>query len=845
MIEIQLAFSSGEVAPALYGRSDVDRWKAALKLCSNWVVQPEGGIIDRQGFELKASITGSDIRMIPFEFGPADSYVVAAIGTKFYFIRNGSLVADEDTPFATFTVNSSLTKANLRWVQSGDTVYLVDGILAPYKLTREALGWEATDATRDDNWTLTAAPMTPTITASVTVTITPVAGTDQIRYRVSYTDKEGAESAPLRGATVTGTASLVSSRWNINKTAHGLETNDTVEVTEAKSSTAAVRVYEVGDFVRIQKVDVDNFSIAGVDSAVSGNFKYRTTGDSEIGAQPSTGSPRVITWTAVPGADFYNLYREYGRVFGYIGSTSNVTFSDPGIIPDTKDTPILGKDPTRAVDANGVNAPSAVGLFQQRLMYGGFSADTERIVGSHIGNYVAFDPGAEDASGLDFELAGRTVSGIQHMLEIAGRAVVLTNTAEWVLKGSTGGGLTPTAINARVDSYHGSSSVVPALVGTSLIYVQRGSRIVRDAQYDFGQEALVSRDLTLWAKHLFKQTITRVVYQRTAGLVWCLRSDGVLLGLTYIPDQNIWGWHQHTISGRSIVDLCVVSESNTDRLYVATIDSGKVNICRLPNEWISGDVDDHLGFDQGLTYDGRLAGYATLTGGTTWKTTETLTLTASSSVFAEGDVGKDFLLKGSAGEKVYLLVTGYTSGTVLTVRPKTIVPTALRSVASTSWARCASTVSGLAHLEGQTVGVIADGSAEPQAVVSSGAITLSRPFGRVQVGLPIVCDAQTLDLEASEKDTSLGDFKHVTRVILQVNESRGAHVGLSESTLEPMFPEYSAPLSNATPDLQSGAREVLMDATHTASGSILIRQSSGLPSTILTARTVFNEGTLR
>ena len=845
MSEIQRAFASGEVSPSLYGRSDVERWRAALKTCSNWVVQPEGGITARQGFELKASITGSDVRLIPFEFGPTDSYVVAAIGSNFYFIRNGSVVQDEDAPFGNFAIASALTKANIRWVQSGDTMYLVDGVGVPYKLVREALGWETTDTTRDDNWTLTAAPMTPTITADVTITITPVAGSDQIRYRVSYTDKDGDESAILRGATITGVASLVSSRWNILYAAHGLETNDSVEITEAKSSDAGVRIYEIGDIVRIQKVDANNFSVVGSTGAVSGNFKYRKTGDSEIGASPTTSSPRVITWTAVSGADFYNLYREFGRVFGYIGSTSALTFSDPGIIPDQKDTPIVGRDPTRAVDANGANVPAAVGLFQQRLMFGSFTADTERIVGSHIGNYSAFDPGAEDTSGLDFELAGNTVSGIQHMLEIAGRAVILTNTSEWVLRGSSSGGLTPTAINARVDSCHGSSSVVPALVGTSLLFVQRGSHIVRDARYDFGQEALVSRDLTLWAKHLFKETLTRVAYQRSADIVWCLRSDGVALGLTYIPDQNIWGWHQHAIRGRDIVDLCVVSEENIDRLYVATIDAGAVHICRLPEEWVSGDVDDRLGFDEGLTYDGTLAGSATLTGGTTWYTTETLTLTASSALFVVGDVGKDFLLKGTGGQKVYVRCTAYTSTTVLTVQSRTIVPTSLQATASVEWARCASIFSGLTHLEGETVGVIADGGVEPTAVVSAGAITLSRSFARVQVGLPMVCDAQTLDLEASEKDTSLGDFKHVTRVILNVLDTRGAQVGLTEATLEPMFPEYSAPLSGATPDLQSGPREVLMDAMYDASGSILIRQDSGLPATILNARTVFNEGDIR
>lgn len=842
---IQRAFSSGEVAPALYGRADVDRWRSALKLCRNFIVRSEGGIEARQGFELKASISGSSVRLVPFEFGPADSFVIPIVDSTAYFLRDGALVQDEDAPFGNFTLAFPLTKANLRWVQSGDTMYLVDGVNVPYKLVREAIDWETTDTTRDDNWTLTVAPMTPTIATGVTLAIAAAAGADQLRYRITYTDREGAESAVLRGSTVTGTASLSGSRWNINEVGHTLETNDTIEITEAKADDAGARVYEVGDLLRIQRVDADNFTVAGNNAAVSGDFKYRLLGDTEIAAQPTTATPVTMSWNAVTGADFYNVYREFGRVYGYIGSTAALTFSDPGIVPDTKDTPVVGRDPTRAIDASGPNVPTAVGIFQQRLAYGGFSEDSERIIASHSGNYSAFDPGAEDASGLDFELAGRTVSGVQHMLEIAGRAVVLTNTAEWILRGSTSGGLTPTAINARVDSYHGSSSVVPALVGSSLIYVQRGSRIVRDARYDYQQEALSSADLTLWAKHLFEMDIRRVAYQRSADIVWVLRADGVLLGLTYIPDQSIWGWHQHNISGQTIEDICVVSENNIDRLYVATIHDSKVHISRLPIDWITEDVDDRLGFDEGLFYDGTLAGVGTLTGGTNWITTETLTLTSASAPFVVGDVGKDFLLRGSGTAKVYVTVQSYVGATSVTVKGRTIIPPSLRGTASVEWARCATVFTGLDHLNGQTVGVIADGSAEPNEVVSGGSIALDRPFARVQAGIIVTSTAQTLDLEASDKDTNLGDFKHVTRVIVRAQDTRGAEVGLSDTTYEPMFPEYTEPLSNATPNLQSGTREVLMSATHDASGSILIRQNRGLPTYILNARTVFNEGDLR
>jgi hypothetical protein len=918
--EIQRAFSSGEVSPSLYGRADVDRWKAALKTCRNFIPKAEGGIVNRQGVEFVRSIGSTTYaHFIPFEFGPTDSYVLVGYfggSDRIGVFRNGAAVPgdpiiydcvlvdsgavrDIETPYEnlfvvgdkvrlstdgsppsgteyTITIINSATNFRIgggttpgtltgvkiirstalvtptmlsfgaffnvdaaRFVQSGDTIFLADGQVVPQRIVRE----DEAGYSRDVSWHPDTAPLTPDIITGITVAASGSAGTNQIRYRITRTDKDGLESGVLRGSTITGTASLVGNRWNINYTAHGLETNDTVEVTEAKDNTAGALTYKVGDLVRVVKVDANNFTVVG-NGAVSGNFKYRALGDSFLGAYPSTSTVATITWTAVADADYYNVYREFGRVYGYIGSTSDTTFSDNGIVPDQKDTPVIGQDPTRAINDNGANIPAAVGLFQQRLMFGGFSEDTERIVGSHVGNYTAFDPGAEDASGVDFELAGRTVSAVQHMLEIAGRAVVLTSTAEWVLRGGTGGGLTPTAINARADSYNGCSSITPAVVGSTLVYVQRGDKIVRDSRYDYAQEALDSRDLTLWAKHLFTPGLTRVAYQRSEQVIWCLRTDGVLLALTYIPEQEIWGWSRHDIAGREITDICTVSEDNRDRLYcMVQKNSTTFDVCRMPLEWESGDVDDHIGFDEAVTYDGTLAYTGTLTGGTNWTTAETLTLTAAGSVFVVGDVGKVFMLRSSEDD-VYVTCMAYTSGTVISVKPLTLVPTGLRGIAADTLFRCTNTLSGLTHLEGLSVGVIADRSREANKTVASGSITLSRHFARVQAGLPITSEAVTLDLEASERDTALGDFKHVTRVILNVLNTRGAQVGLSSTTLEPMFPEYTD-MTNGAPALQSGAREVIMQSAHTDTGSITVVQDLGLPTTILNARTVFNMGTER
>ena len=926
---IQRSFSSGEVDPALYGRADVDRWKAALKECKNWIVQPEGGMVVRQGFELKARIpytaSAFDILLMPFEYGPSDSYVQVAHNGICNVVRNGTLLRGAATlsgsldkgvtPFRVTNANNLLTNGdyvkfstgtlagntyqisgatvfptvgagfnlvgtvatagvesvsyaatlvsglqpiaefsfqtieyNSRYVQSGD-VQFISAYPYPRKFTRL---YEASGSLDRENFNIRSEIVNgyPTVysVASLAVVSSGGAGTEYIRYRVTVSNRDGEESAVIRNTAIT--AASISGTTTITVTttaAHGLLTNDSIYMTLSLNDDAGTQIYKAGDVVRVVVTGANTFTVSGNGSTTTtGAFIYQRI-SATMGPvnTPSSSNYATISWSSVPGAASYNVYREFGRVYGYIGSTSDTSFIDRGIIPDQKDTPVIGISPMRWQNTNGSNYPSAVGLFQQRLIWANFLYDSERIVSSHVGNYEAYDPGAEDASGIDFGLAGRTVSGVKHLVEIAGRAIVLTNTSEWVLKGGTSGGLTPTAINARADSYYGCGDQIPAVIGSSLIYVQRGDRIVREAKYDFSQEALASADLTLWAKHLFTPEVKRLAYQRTSQVLWILRKDGKLLGLTYVPEQNIWGWHQHEIAGRLVHDICIVSEDGVDRLYCAILDGTYINICRLPLAWESGNVDDHIGFDMALTFDGTLAGTGTLTGGTDWTTDETLTLTASTSNFVAGDVDKVFLLR-LGDESVYVTCTGYTSGTVISVTPNTIVPVALQGVASESIARCAQTFSGLDHLDGITVGVIADGSREPDEVVASGAITMDGWFARVQAGIKIVSDARTLDLEPDDKDTYLGDFKHVTRVYLRVKDTRGLKVGLDAAYLEEFMPQYNENvLVNATPTLQSGPVEVLMDATHEALGSVLIRQDTGLPATVLNARPVFNTGELK
>lgn len=97
----------------------------------------------------------------------------------------------------------------------------------------------------------------------------------------------------------------------------------------------------------------------------------------------------------------------------------------------------------------------------------------------------------------------------------------------------------------------------------------------------------------------------------------------------------------------------------------------------------------------------------------------------------------------------------------------------------------ATTISGLDHLEGETVDVLADGAAHPQRTVASGAITLQRASSVVQVGLPCPAKLATVRLNAGAADgTAQGKTKRIHRVVVRLLDTLGGKLGPTETTMD-------------------------------------------------------------
>lgn len=144
----------------------------------------------------------------------------------------------------------------------------------------------------------------------------------------------------------------------------------------------------------------------------------------------------------------------------------------------------------------------------------------------------------------------------------------------------------------------------------------------------------------------------------------------------------------------------------------------------------------------------------------------------------------------------------------------------------------ATTISGLSHLEGKTVNILADGAVHPQRTVTSGSITLDVPASVVQVGLPITSDIKTLPL-AMQVDASFGQgrYKNVNKAWLRVFRSSGIFIGPNSDSLVEAKQRTTEPYGSP-PDLKSEEIQIMLSPSWGDSGSVFIRQSDPLPLTI-------------
>ena len=90
-------------------------------------------------------------------------------------------------------------------------------------------------------------------------------------------------------------------------------------------------------------------------------------------------------------------------------------------------------------------------------------------------------------------------------------------------------------------------ALIPVVIGNEAIFAQFQGKVIQGIIYQFAYSAFTSSELNIFARHLLKDwSVLDMCYQQNPdNIIWFLRSDGILLGLTYLREQEVVAWHHH------------------------------------------------------------------------------------------------------------------------------------------------------------------------------------------------------------------------------------------------------------------------------------------------------------
>jgi len=281
---------------------------------------------------------------------------------------------------------------------------------------------------------------------------------------------------------------------------------------------------------------------------------------------PCTGDISYATTTRM---DYQNRYPEYiytptitgnpmiiNAVELYVVGGAVLTFTDDYITPNVAITP---PKQTELFKADG-ELPGLVTLYQQRLMFAASLKSPSKYWLSRPGEFENFSS-SDVITETDPIIAALPLTKgprINHI--IAQRDVHLfCEGSEWLLKPTSSNALSYKTIVTQMQSAAGCAEWLPPVpCGTSLLFVEKSGRSVREYKYDYANDGFAGRDISIVSASLFegRRIIGWAFQQHPDSILWCVMSDGGMLGFTYMPEHEVYAWFKADLTDAQVLAIC-------------------------------------------------------------------------------------------------------------------------------------------------------------------------------------------------------------------------------------------------------------------------------------------------
>jgi hypothetical protein len=611
------SFAAGELSPSLAARVDMAQYAIGAKFIENFIVLPQGGLVNRPGTEASIPLGPfTEACLIPFSRAGGESFTILVC-------RNGNETAGTVLyAFAgtTLIFSSAILGAfwpdlkKLRWLQSNDVLFLFHP-----DTPVQTLSYRPGESMRFrlEAFNIKNGPFRDTNTdedkkcevrqiSSGEYLIYPyfeafVPAADCVGELFKITQKVESASGEI-------TLKKGSTEWSILADVFGAFTWRTsgkwigeivvqqcVSENHLEGTVSEDWVWEDFKTYKSDSGAEENFSFSGTVEEYSTLFRFKV-GDTDLNKDVS------ITWS-FDGGVFERVFRitsVFGEnALGYTMVSAKSVDRINGSVEATDEW---------AFGAFGKRTgyPSLGAFHQERLVLARTNGDPETVWMSKPAAWNDFGTSlpAKDDDSISFTLASKDANEIRGLAS-RGDLLLFTASGEWTAKaGAKTDVFTPSSIVVTPSGYRGSHTVPPIEVGDVTFFVQRHGTVIRSIGYSLESDGYVSSDMSILSSHLFANNpVVAWAYQQSPwSVVWAVLKDGTIAALTFQREHQVAAWTRQKIQPwgtdvPKVLDVCCVSgESQDDVFFLVARDfsgenpNGQLYIAKLKPRGNENDI---------------------------------------------------------------------------------------------------------------------------------------------------------------------------------------------------------------------------------------------------------------
>ena len=358
-LAVQASFNSGEWAPSLFARVDIQKYRSGAALLENFFVDYRGGASTRAGTEYVIQVFDSThtVRLIPFQAAFNTGYVLEFGQDYLRFIFDGSPILETGisitaatnanpcvltVPGNTYATNDWIFVSGVGGMTQLNGRYFIITNVAGNNITIADLFGNAINSTGYGTYTSGGT------TQRIYKIASPYAASDLALLKYAQATTEMVLTHPNYPPYV---LTLVSATdWTLVPITIGSTAGTPTGVASA-STLPVANIFTT-------PVTVGQTYYSYVVSSIDANGQESTpSAPTSLGPLVDIrtyGGSNQIVWTPVTGALGYNVYEATvsyfgvqppGVEYGFIGTTKGTTFIDSNIIPDFTQTTQINMDP--------------------------------------------------------------------------------------------------------------------------------------------------------------------------------------------------------------------------------------------------------------------------------------------------------------------------------------------------------------------------------------------------------------------------------------------------------------------------------------------------------------------